>query len=203
MVAAAKQARTMPSKDKRWLIVDATMRRHGYAGNSLIETLHVAQESFAYLDEDALRFVASSLSLPLSKVYGVATFYHHFTLKPQGEHTCVVCMGTACYIKSAAQLLTALEQTYHVKAGQTTKDEKAVRVDGAVSRLVRPGPRGGVRRGSRRQNRQLPICWPVLQSRWEMTAEELDQIAEDERGIQRPLPPQAARLHGRWLPLPA
>jgi len=114
----------MPSKDKRWLIVDATMRRYGYSGSSLIETLHVAQESFAYLDEDALRFVASSLSLPLSKVYGVATFYHHFTLKPQGEHTCVVCMGTACYIKGAAELLAALENGYHVKDGQTTQDKK-------------------------------------------------------------------------------
>ena len=124
MTPAPTQARTMPSKDKRWLIVDATMRRYGYAGSSLIETLHVAQESFAYLDEDALRFVASSLSLPLSKVYGVATFYHHFTLKPQGEHTCVVCMGTACYIKGATQLLTAVEEAYHVKDGQTTQDKK-------------------------------------------------------------------------------
>ena len=121
---AVKQARTMPSKDKRWVLVDATMRRYGYAGSSLIETLHVAQDSFAYLDEDALRFVASSLGLPLSKVYGVATFYHHFTLKPQGQHTCVVCMGTACYIKGAAQLLAAVEEAYHIREGQTTADKK-------------------------------------------------------------------------------
>lgn len=114
----------MPSKDKRWLIVDATMRRYGYAGSSLIETLHVAQESFAYLDEDALRFVASSLSLPLSKVYGVATFYHHFTLKPQGEHTCVVCMGTACYIKGAPQLLEAVHKDLGLAPGETTSDGK-------------------------------------------------------------------------------
>lgn len=98
------------------------MRRHGFAGDALIETLHTAQQSFAYLDEDALRYIAGSLRLPLSKVLGVATFYHHFTLKPQGKHTCVVCMGTACYIKGASELLKTLEQKYGVKAGGTTKD---------------------------------------------------------------------------------
>jgi len=121
MIAPSKQ-QAMPSTDKRWRIVDATMRRYGYAGNSLIETLHTAQESFGYLDEPALRFVAGSLNLPLSKVFGVATFYHHFMLKPQGKHTCVVCLGTACYIKGAQQLLEALEKKYGVKDGQTTKD---------------------------------------------------------------------------------
>lgn len=121
MIAAPKQT-PMPSTDKRWRIVDATMRRHGYVGNSLIETLHSAQESFGYLDEQALRFVAGSLNLPLSKVYGVATFYHHFMLKPQGKHACVVCLGTACYIKGAAKLLESLEAKYGARAGQTTRD---------------------------------------------------------------------------------
>jgi bidirectional [NiFe] hydrogenase diaphorase subunit len=124
MSAATKQARATPTKDKRWQLVDNTMRRYGYSGNALIETLHAAQESFAYLDPKTLRSVAASLHLPLSKVYGVATFYHHFTLRPPGKHTCVVCMGTACYIKGAAQLLESLEKEYHVKAGQTTKDGK-------------------------------------------------------------------------------
>jgi bidirectional [NiFe] hydrogenase diaphorase subunit len=121
MVAALKQ-QTMPTTDKRWRIVDATMRRHGYEGNALIETLHTAQESFGFLDEPALRFVASALNLPLSKVYGVATFYHHFTLKPQGKHTCVVCLGTACYVKGSQHLLEALETKFGAKAGQTTRD---------------------------------------------------------------------------------
>jgi bidirectional [NiFe] hydrogenase diaphorase subunit len=112
----------MPSADKRWRIVDATMRRHGYVGNCLIEALHTAQECFGYLDEPALRFVAGSLHLPLSKVFGVATFYHHFMLKPQGKHTCVVCLGTACYIKGANELLEKLEQKYGVAAGETTRD---------------------------------------------------------------------------------
>ncbi len=98
------------------------MRRHGYAGNCLIEALHTAQESFGYLDETVLRFVAGSLNLPPSKVYGVATFYHHFMLKPQGKHTCVVCMGTACYIKGAGELLDALAKQLNATPGTTTKD---------------------------------------------------------------------------------
>jgi bidirectional [NiFe] hydrogenase diaphorase subunit len=81
------------------------------------------QEAFGYLDADALRFVATSLRLPLSRVYGVATFYHLFTLAPQGRHTCVVCMGTACYIKGAADVLTSVEKAYGVRAGETTADD--------------------------------------------------------------------------------
>jgi bidirectional [NiFe] hydrogenase diaphorase subunit len=111
-----------PSNDKRWKIVDATIRRHGRAGHSLIECLHTMQECFGYLDEQGLKYIATALQLPLSKVYGVATFYNLFTLKPQGEHTCVVCMGTACYIKGAPQILAALEQKYGVKPGETTTD---------------------------------------------------------------------------------
>ena len=113
-----------PTVDKRWKIVDGTMRRHGFESRALIETLHTVQEAFGYLDDQALRYVALSLKTPLSKVYGVATFYHFFTLKPQGEHSCVVCMGTACYIKGAPQLLDAISQQYKVKPGETTTDNR-------------------------------------------------------------------------------
>jgi bidirectional [NiFe] hydrogenase diaphorase subunit len=112
----------MPSDDKRWKIVDATARRHGREPHALIETLHTVQECFGYLDEIALRFVAATLRVPLSRVYGAATFYHFFSLKPQGKHTCVVCTGTACYIKGASALLSAVEQRYGIKPGQTTAD---------------------------------------------------------------------------------
>ena len=113
-----------PSADKRWKLVEGTMRRHGHEPDALIEVLHTVQESFGFLDEAALRFVARSMRVPLSKVYGVATFYHFFTLKPQGEHTCVICMGTACYIKGAGTLLKAVEDVAGVKAGETTADNK-------------------------------------------------------------------------------
>ncbi len=111
-----------PSTDKRWKLIDATMRRLGYDSHALIEALHAVQETFGYLDEPAMRYVAESLNVPVSKVYGVATFYHFFSLKPKGKHNCVVCMGTACYIKGAPALLAAIEQRHGVKPGETTKD---------------------------------------------------------------------------------
>jgi bidirectional [NiFe] hydrogenase diaphorase subunit len=113
-----------PSEDKRWKLVAATMRRHGYQRHALIETLHTVQESFGFLDDPSLRFVARSLRLPLSQAYGVATFYHFFSLKPPGEHRCAVCLGTACYIKGAPQLVAAVERKTGVKSGETTKDGK-------------------------------------------------------------------------------
>ncbi len=113
-----------PNEDKRWRLVDATMRRQGQQSRGLIEALHTVQEAFGYLDEQALRYVATSLRVPLSRAYGVATFYHFFTLKPAGEHTCVICMGTACYIKGAPQLLEAVEHDLEVFPGETTTDGK-------------------------------------------------------------------------------
>jgi bidirectional [NiFe] hydrogenase diaphorase subunit len=112
----------LPSDDKRWKIVEATARRHGREAHALIETLHTVQECFGYLDDTALRFVAGLLRAPLSRVYGAATFYHFFTLKPKGKHTCVVCTGTACYIKGAPALLSAIEEQYGVRPGETTPD---------------------------------------------------------------------------------
>lgn len=113
-----------PNQDKRWKLVDATMRRTGQQSRGLIETLHTVQEAFGYLDQQALRYVAVSLRVPLSRAYGVATFYHFFTLKPAGQHTCVVCLGTACYIKGAPQLLGAMEKDLGVQPGETTPDGK-------------------------------------------------------------------------------
>lgn len=113
-----------PSDDKRWRIVETRMRRLGNRPDALIEALHSAQEAFGYLDDDALRYVGESLSIPPSKVFGVATFYHHFTLKPHGEHTCVICTGTACYINGAAEILSAIRTGLGVKPRETTADGK-------------------------------------------------------------------------------
>ena len=111
-----------PSDDKRWKIVDGMMRRHGYEPYALIEVLHPVQETFGFLTDDAMKYVALSLRVPFSKVYGVATFYHFFTMKPPGQHTCVICTGTACYIKGAPVLVNAVEEVAGIKPGETTSD---------------------------------------------------------------------------------
>lgn len=113
-----------PSDDKRWRIVETRMRRLGNRPDALIEALHSAQEAFGYIDDDALRYVGETLSVPPSTVFGVATFYHHFTLKPQGEHTCVVCTGTACHISGADGILAAIGTALRVKPRETTADGK-------------------------------------------------------------------------------
>ena len=113
-----------PTDDKRWRIVNATMRRHGHQSQALIETLHTVQEAFGYLEKPALQYVAAALRVPLSRVYGVATFYHFFNLKPQGAHACVVCLGTACYIKGASTIMVAIKEIAGISPGETTADGK-------------------------------------------------------------------------------
>ena len=108
--------------DDRYKIVEKTMKKLGYDKSALIETLHTAQETFGYLENEVLKFIAKRLKLPFSKVYGVATFYHFFRLKPKGKHTAIVCTGTACYIKGAQKIVEALEEKFGIKSGETTKD---------------------------------------------------------------------------------
>ncbi|HRW08648.1 MAG TPA: bidirectional hydrogenase complex protein HoxE [Caldilineaceae bacterium] len=122
--AAATSPKGHPSGDPRFKLVDRTLKRFGYQQDALIEVLHTAQEAFGFLEDDLLIYVAHQLKLPLSWVYGVATFYHFFSLKPQGEHSCIVCMGTACYVKRAAEIVAALKAEFGIEPGQTTADNR-------------------------------------------------------------------------------
>ncbi|MBK8010616.1 MAG: NAD(P)H-dependent oxidoreductase subunit E [Deltaproteobacteria bacterium] len=104
-------------------MLERSMSRHAYAGNALIEVLHTAQELFGFLSPALLRRVASKLHLPPSRVLAVATFYNFFSLKPKGEHTAVVCLGTACYVGGAVDLVQKLEHRC-AKVGATSPDGK-------------------------------------------------------------------------------
>ncbi len=117
------QARPVaPSGDERWRTVESRMRRLGNRPDAVIEALHSVQETFGHIDADALRYVSDSLAVPPSTVFGVATFYHYFKLTPQGEHTCVVCTGTACYIDGALEILDAIRERFEVRPHETTAD---------------------------------------------------------------------------------
>jgi bidirectional [NiFe] hydrogenase diaphorase subunit len=138
--------------DNRYKLLEATMKRYSYQADSLIEVLHSAQQLFSFLDDELLTYIAHKLKVPPSRVYGVATFYHFFNLKPQGKHTCVVCMGTACYVKGADKIVDAIGKISKIKPGETTADGElsfmvarcigacgiapAVVYDGAVAGLV-------------------------------------------------------------------
>lgn len=110
--------------DKRLKVLDVTIKKNQSSQDALIQVLHKAQSSFGYLEEDVLEYVARQLKLPLSQVYGVATFYHLFSLKPSGDHTCVVCLGTACYVKGSAALLDKIAQEVNLHPGETSPDGK-------------------------------------------------------------------------------
>jgi bidirectional [NiFe] hydrogenase diaphorase subunit len=110
--------------DSPYIQVDRALKRFQYSQDALIEVLHAAQETFGFLSDDTMQYIAHELKLPPGWVYGVATFYHFFNLKPQGEHSCTVCMGTACFVKRAGDIVEALEQGFAVKAGETAADGK-------------------------------------------------------------------------------
>lgn len=91
---------------------------------ALIEVLHKAQHIFGYLPEEVQAFVAEKLNIPTSKVYGVVSFYSYFTTEPRGEFVINVCMGTACFVRGAANVLAEIEKQLGIKSGQTTPDGK-------------------------------------------------------------------------------
>lgn len=107
-----------------YIQVDRVLKRCQHSQDALIEVLHAAQETFGFLSKDTMMYIAQELKLPPSWVYGVATFYHFFNLKPQGEHVCNVCLGTACFVKRAGDIVETLEKEFDVKAGETTADGK-------------------------------------------------------------------------------
>jgi NADH:ubiquinone oxidoreductase subunit E len=91
------------------------IRQNGARADGLIEVLHQVQEIHGYLPAEALEQVARALRLPLSRVYGVASFYHLFHLEAPTEHRCAVCLGTACFVKGGADLAAQLEERLGVK----------------------------------------------------------------------------------------
>ena len=122
------QAQTSKPKkttvDKRIKALDIAMKRNHYHQDALIEILHKAQESFGYLEPEILEYIARQLKLPLSRVFGVATFYHLFSLKPSGVHSCVVCLGTACYVKGGGKIISTMEEKLGIHAGETTSNNQ-------------------------------------------------------------------------------
>jgi NADH-quinone oxidoreductase subunit E len=92
--------------------------------STLIPLLQDVQSIYGYLPENALRDISNFVKVPLSRVYGVATFYNQFRLMPLGENIIRVCRGTACHVKNSANILFALEAELGVMAGHTTRDKK-------------------------------------------------------------------------------
>lgn len=90
----------------------------------LMPVMQAAQEIFGYLPLEVQNTIAEGLNVPLTEVYGVATFYSQFSLEAKGEHVVSVCMGTACYVKGAEKVLERLALELGVQPGKTTADNR-------------------------------------------------------------------------------
>jgi NADH-quinone oxidoreductase subunit E len=110
--------------EEKFAELDEFIEKVGTGEDNLIEILHKAQDLFGYLPKEIQLYVSRSLGISAAKVNGVVTFYSYFTETPKGKHVISICMGTACFVRGASDILTALEKKLGIKTGQTTKDGK-------------------------------------------------------------------------------
>ena len=92
--------------------------------SKLMAVMQEAQGIYGYLPREVQVMIAEGMNVPLEKVYGVATFYAQFSLSPKGKYNISVCLGTACYVKGAQQLVDKLEEMLGISAGECTEDGK-------------------------------------------------------------------------------
>ena len=102
----------------------SVIAEHKGQPGATMPVLQAAQEIFGYLPEEVQIMVAEGLDIPLSEVYGVASFYAQFTLNPKGKYQISLCLGTACYVKGASDVLEAVQQRLGIKPGSITPDGK-------------------------------------------------------------------------------
>jgi NADH:ubiquinone oxidoreductase subunit E len=111
------------TKEQEARLMEVIGKLKGQKGATM-PILQQAQEIYGYLPEEVQILIAEELGLSLSEIYGVVSFYTQFTLNPKGEHTVSICLGTACYVKGAGDVLARAEKVLGVKAGEMTGDGK-------------------------------------------------------------------------------
>jgi bidirectional [NiFe] hydrogenase diaphorase subunit len=114
----------LPKTDPRVKLIAAKIKKENHRADALIEILHTAQNAYGYLPMNVLKYITKELHLPPSRVFSTVSFYHFFSLKSKGEHTCLVCTGTACYVKGAQLILNEIERQFALKPGHVTADNK-------------------------------------------------------------------------------
>ena len=102
--------------------LNSIIEKHKGKPGGLIPVLEEAQVCLEYLPVSVQKKIATGLNLPLSRVYGVVTFYSFFTMTPRGKYTVRVCLGTACYVRGGKALTETLEKQFGIKEGETTPD---------------------------------------------------------------------------------
>ena len=102
--------------------LDRLLNRHKPGASSLIPVLQDVQEQYNYLPEQALQRTSDYLQVPLTRVYGVASFFSMFSLEPRGRFHVQLCLGTACHVRGAGGILKNMERELHIPCGSTTDD---------------------------------------------------------------------------------
>jgi len=102
--------------------IDELLEKYWHIPGGLVPLLQEVQKVHGYLSREILEKIASGMGISLAKVAGVATFYHQFHLTPRGRYIIKVCMGTACHVRGAAEVLFAMEDELGIKVGHTTPD---------------------------------------------------------------------------------
>lgn len=114
----------LPLTDPRAKLLAARIKKENYRPDALIEVLHTAQNAYGHLPLNVLAYIARALHLPPSRVYSTVSFYHFFSLRSKGAHTCLVCTGTACYVKGAKAILEEIEKKTGLRPGQVSADRQ-------------------------------------------------------------------------------
>ncbi len=104
--------------------LDAVIAQHKDEEGALMPVLQKAQDIYGYLPVEVQNAIADGLDIPVSEVFGVATFYSQFLLNPKGQYPVAVCLGTACYVKGAGKLVEKLESILGIENGAITDDLK-------------------------------------------------------------------------------
>ncbi|WP_448375746.1 NADH-quinone oxidoreductase subunit NuoE [Fervidobacterium sp.] len=104
--------------------VEEILKKYEYRKEMLIKILLEVQKEYRHIPRDVVNYIGTALGIPPAKIYGVATFYAQFSLKPKGEYTILICDGTACHMEGSMSLVKAIEEEVGIKPGEVTADLK-------------------------------------------------------------------------------
>ena len=99
------------------------LTKYDHNPNQLIAILSEIQEAYSYIPEEVIMYVAKALDVTPASVFGVATFYSHFTLEPKGKHVIRICDGTACHVRKSDEIIKALQEELGLKGKKITSDD--------------------------------------------------------------------------------
>ena len=119
----------MDENGRKFVKVISILEKHGRKPSRLVPILQAVQEEYRYLPEEVLTYVATALEVSPARVFGVATFYSHFAIKPKGKHIIRLCDGTACHVKDSVPILDAIRKRLKLEGKKTTTEDMLFTVE--------------------------------------------------------------------------